>query len=275
MKLMSWKSGLTFLVCAVCLYAQVPEEPEVIRAKADIARLRSLVDAGAAPRMQLEKAEAQLADAEDSAYLRKTLYGQDLTAEQADDMIAAATRRFERRKQAFDEAKKLVDLGVAAATTLEAPLADMDMSRKEADLADSRAKLTRELAEMARVEESLESRIAQQPADAHAIAERFDGDGVFTTVTFSRVETAFEKHFGKTLPISANGETAVHKALGFDHRGRVDVALQPDTAEGVWLRDYLTGHKIPYFAFRQAVPGKATGAHIHLGPMSTRIKNGG
>ena len=24
----------------------------------------------------------------------------------------------------------------------------------------------------------------------------------------------------------------------------------------------------PYFAFRQAVPGKATGAHIHLGPIS-------
>ena len=221
--------------------------------------------------MQLEKAEAQLLDAEDAVYLRKTLYGQDLTAEQADDMIGAASRRFERRKEAFDEARKLVDLGVAAAATLEAPQAEMDMSRKEADLADSRAKLTRELAEMARVEESLEA----SPSEARQMAERYDGDGVFTTVTFSRVETAFEKHFGKTLPVSAMGETAVHKALGFDHRGRVDVALQPDTPEGEWLRDYLTGHKIPYFAFRQAVPGKATGAHIHMGPMSTRIKNGG
>jgi len=243
-----------------------------MRAKADILRLRSLVDAGAAPRLQLERAEAQLADAQDAAYLRKTLYGQDLTAEQADDMIAAATRRFERRKQAFDEAKKLVDLGVAASTTLESPLAEMDMSRKEADLADSRARLTRELAEMARAEESLE---ATHPSEMPQVAERFDGDGVFTTVTFTRVETAFQKHFGKTLPVSAMGETAVHKSLGFDHRGRVDVALQPDTPEGVWLRDYLTGHKIPYFAFRQAVPGKATGAHIHLGPMSTRIRNGG
>jgi hypothetical protein len=260
------------LVCVVCLCAQNPEEPEVIRAKADIERLRSLVDAGAAPRMQLEKAESQLADAQDAAYLRKTLYGQDLTAEQADAMIAAASRRFERRKQAYDEAKKLVDLGVAAATTLETPLAEMDMSRKEADLADSRAKLTRELAEMARVEESLE---ASHASEARQIAERFDGDGVFTTATFLRVETAFEKQFGKSLPVSAMGETAVHRALGFDHRGRVDIALQPDTSEGTWLREYLAGHKIPYFAFRQAVPGKATGAHIHLGPMSTRIRNGG
>ena len=42
-----------------------------------------------------------------------------------------------------------------------------------------------------------------------------------------------------------------------------------------WLRQYLAEHRIPYFAFRQAVPGKATGAHIHLGPVSTRLKLGG
>src|SRR6478672_6194288 len=124
---MKVKFGPALLLCAVCLCAQIPEEPEVIRARADIAKLRSLVEAGAAPRMQLEKAEAQLLDAQDAAYLRKTLYGQDLTAEQADDMIAAAGRRFERRKEAFEEARKLVDLGVAAAATLEAPQAEMDM----------------------------------------------------------------------------------------------------------------------------------------------------
>ena len=45
--------------------------------------------------------------------------------------------------------------------------------------------------------------------------------------------------------------------------------------EGVWLREYLSGKDIPYFAFRRAVPGKATGAHIHLGPMSTRYRLGG
>jgi hypothetical protein len=55
----------------------------------------------------------------------------------------------------------------------------------------------------------------------------------------------------------------------------VDVAINPDQPEGVWLREYLTANKIPFFAFRQAVPGKATGAHIHLGPMSTHLKLGG
>ena len=91
----------------------------------------------------------------------------------------------------------------------------------------------------------------------------------------ARVEMAFAERFGKPLPVSANGETAVHRALGFDHRGRVDVAVQPDQPEGVWLRQFLTENRIPYFAFRQAVPGKATGAHIHIGPMSTRLVPGG
>jgi len=270
----SWP-GTLLLVCAVSVFAQTVEDPEVIRARAGIARLRSLVEAGAAPRMELQKAEDHLADAEDAAFLRKTLYGQDLTAEQSEEMIAAAYRRFDRRKKAFDEARRLVDMGAAAELSLGTFLEELDLARKECDLAESRAKLTAQLAEMARAEEALDAKLAQGPADSHEIAIRYDGDGVFNAGTFSKVETAFTRQFGKPLPVSAMGETAVHRALGFDHRGRVDVALSPDQAEGTWLMEFLTENHIPYFAFRQAVPGKATGAHIHLGPMSTRLKLGG
>jgi hypothetical protein len=107
------------------------------------------------------------------------------------------------------------------------------------------------------------------------VVDRYEGDGTFTPVEFTRIESAFATRFGKAIPVSAMGETAVHRALGFDHRGRVDVAIYPDTPEGVWLRQYLAQNHIPYFAFRHAVPGKATGAHIHIGPMSTRLKLGG
>lgn len=271
---MRFSPGL-LLLCVSCVFAQSADDPEVARARAGIERLRSLVEAGALPRNQLEKAEETLADAQDEAYLRKTLYGTELTPEQADDMIAAAGRRFDRRKKAYDEAKKLVEAGVASELSLATFLDDLERARKECDLADSRAKLSLQLADMARAEEALELKLSQAPSEAHQIAERFDGDGVFNTAIFDKVETAFEQHFGKPLPVSAMGETAVHRALGFDHRGRVDVAIHPDQPEGVWLREYLTEKKIPFFAFRQAVPGKATGAHIHLGPMSTRLKLGG
>ena len=58
----------------------------------------------------------------------------------------------------------------------------------------------------------------------------------FTREDFKSVLLAFEKQFGKPMPVSAQGETVVHRALGFDHRDRVDVAIFPDTAEGLWLR---------------------------------------
>jgi len=270
--------GLILLVCAFAqtpVLAQTDDDPEVMRAKAGLDRLRGLVEAGALPRIQLEKAEDAIADARDAAFLRKTVYGQDLTPEQSDEMIAASTRRFDRRKKAFDDARKLVEIGVESQLSLATFIDELEMARKECDLAETRAKLARELAEMARAEEAVEARLNAEPSAVPGIAERFDGDGVFTATTFSRVEMAFTNQFGKPLPVSAMGDSAVHRALGFDHTGRVDVALNPDQAEGVWLREFLTRNKIPYFAFRQAIPGKATGAHIHLGPMSTRFKLGG
>src|SRR5215831_5541123 len=91
--------GLILLMCAL-VWAQSQDSPELGRAKAEVQRLRTLVDAGAAPRAQLEKAETAVADAEDAAFLRQTVYGTDLTEDQTDDMMAAAGRRVDRRKKA-------------------------------------------------------------------------------------------------------------------------------------------------------------------------------
>jgi hypothetical protein len=57
--------------------------------------------------------------------------------------------------------------------------------------------------------------------------------------------------------------------MGFDHRGRFDVAIGPSQPEGVWARRYLTEKHVPFMAFSGAVPGRATGAHIHIGPPSS------
>ncbi|MCU1237412.1 MAG: hypothetical protein JWP63_5379 [Candidatus Solibacter sp.] len=268
-------TAFLLFVCATSAFAQAEDPPEVLRAKAGIEKLRSLVEAGVAPRAQLDAAEAGLADAQDAALLRRMVYGTELTEDQADEMIAAATRRLERRKKAVADARERVDSGVASLLSVTPFLEEQDSAKKELDLAESRARVTRQLAEMARSEEALEARLNHEPSTNHEFADRYDGDGVFTMATFAHVELDFEKEFGKPLPVSAMGETAVHRSLGFDHRGRVDVAIHPDQAEGRWLLEYLVDKHIPYFAFRQAVPGKATGAHIHIGPLSTRYKLGG
>jgi hypothetical protein len=268
-------TALLAAVCAGLACAQTPDDPGVARARTEVERLRGLVAAGAAPRLQMEKAEAALADARDAAILRRTLYGSELDEAQAEDMIAAAVRRLDRRRKACEAAQKLVDLKAAPPLSLKPLQEDVDGALRELDLAESRSRLAYELTQMALAEEALYTQLTEAPAGAPAIAERFDGDGIFNMVAFSRIEAAFEKHFGKPMPISAMGETAVHRAMGFDHRGRVDVGLHPDTPEGEWLRAYLMENRIPFFLFRQAVPGKATGAHIHIGPISPRIASGG
>ena len=74
----------------------------------------------------------------------------------------------------------------------------------------------------------------------------------------------------RTLPISAFGQTGLHNRLGFDHRNAVDVALNPDSPEGQKLVNKLRSFKIPFLTFRHAIPGVATGAHIHVGRPSPR-----
>jgi len=147
------------LVCAGAVGAQTDDAPEVARAQAEVRNLRALVEAGAAPRAQLQKAEEAMADAQDAAILRRTLYGQDLTAEQTDEMMTAASRRFDRRRKALDEAKRLVEAGAASQLSLGGFLEEMDRARKEADLAESRASLVRELTEMAQAEEALANKL--------------------------------------------------------------------------------------------------------------------
>lgn len=237
------------------------------RAKVEIEKLDALVKAGAVPRAQLERAERELADAADADFLRRTLYGPDLTEEQTDAMVETAARRLARRRQALVEARRLVAEGVASQLSLTTHIEELDRSRKEFDLTESRARLCRELTAMAR----LEQEAALRPEASRGLVDRFDGTAMFNSADFRRLEAAFEGRFGRALPVSALGDTAVHRAMGFDHRDRVDVAVHPDDPEGIWLRQYLEIERIPFFAFRHAVRGKATGAHIHIGPASTRL----
>ncbi|PYP87817.1 MAG: hypothetical protein DMF61_09235 [Blastocatellia bacterium AA13] len=100
---------------------------------------------------------------------------------------------------------------------------------------------------------------------------RFNGTGEWALSLASKVETFFAAKYNHQLPISAFGQTAVHNHLGFDHHNAMDVAVHPDSAEGQGLMAYLRALGIPFIAFRSAVPGSATGAHIHIGLPSHRI----
>ena len=106
---------------------------------------------------------------------------------------------------------------------------------------------------------------------SNAAVMRYNGAAGWSITQTSKVEGFFASKFGRELPISAFGQSATHNHLGFDHRNSVDVALRPDSAEGKALIDYLRSNGMPFLAFRSAIPGVATGAHIHIGYPSHRM----
>jgi hypothetical protein len=104
-----------------------------------------------------------------------------------------------------------------------------------------------------------------------AAVMRYNGTGGWAVSQASKVSDFFTSKFGRQLPISALGQSGTHNRLGFDHRNSVDVAVHPDSAEGKALIDYLRSAGMPFLAFRSAIRGVATGAHIHIGYPSHRI----
>jgi len=87
----------------------------------------------------------------------------------------------------------------------------------------------------------------------------------------ARLRQFFAARFGRPLPVSSYGQTPLHDRMGFDHKDALDVAVHPDSSEGRTLMDYLRAAGIPFIASWGAVPGSASGAHIHVGQPSPRI----
>jgi hypothetical protein len=245
-------------------------DPLVVRAQQNVDRIRGLVQQGILPPNDYLKAQDDLNDALDESILRFGSYTQDISPEQADQMVVVAQRMYLRRQRRASQIRTLAASGALSRAEAETALSDVSTAKLDLDLAIQRAGLVHEMAlQKSQIE-------AEDDAEAHPewngkLYVRYDGNGIFTRSQFNAISAAYETEFGKDIPVSADGQTATHRAMGFDHTGRIDIALNPDTREGTWLMQYLEHHHIPYYAFRTAIAHKATGAHIHLGPGSTRL----
>jgi hypothetical protein len=259
---------LFFLLLAGWAFA-AGDSPKMAQARQNLDRVREQVAAGLVPAARIEDARQELEDASDEESLDRTLYGhldlEELSEQQATDMVGAAERRVARVQQKVDRGKQLVAAGVAEPYIFTDIEVELKLRKQVLEQAQARAALLLEIVAMARAE------IAETPVVEGRAEEHFEGDRLLDAKDIREITLAFEKQFHEPLPVSARGSTAVHRAMGFDHTGRIDVAIAPDSAEGVWLRKYLETKSIPYYAFRVAMAGKATAPHIHIGPGSTRI----
>jgi hypothetical protein len=185
--------------------------------------------------------------------------------------LKTATETHEKRKEIFAQgliSKRDLD---ASEQEIKQAQANLDEARNqivEADqmLAEAKAE------ELERLKPALPS-VSRKSGGytASPAILRYGGAGGWTLARASLVQNFFTSQFGRQLPISAFGQTATHDRLHFNHSNSMDVAVHPDSAEGRALIAYLRNAGIPFLAFRSAVPGVATGAHIHIGYPSHRI----
>jgi hypothetical protein len=259
--------------------AEVRANRAVELAEQELQKITDLVAAGALPRIRVEQAELDLADARDEAILERTLFG-DFTAnagsdEETKEIIDAAQRRVDRQRTRLERARELIAAGVTAESYLLPIQEELTFRQTSLDLARLHARLMTEMAasNVPKIPDTPETAIDETSLFWQGM-EHYEGGGVFDeSRDLAPIEVAFESKFARPLPISAEGATELHRALGFDHRGRVDVAVVPSQPEGIWLRQYLRLHNIPYYAFAHAIPGKATAAHIHIGPGSLHFSS--
>lgn len=99
---------------------------------------------------------------------------------------------------------------------------------------------------------------------------RYAGGGGWSLSEAYKVQRFFNDAFKKQLPIAVFGQGAIHDRWRLDHRNSMDISLHPDGAEGQALLNFLRANGIPFLAFRAAIPGTATGPHIHIGRPSHR-----
>jgi hypothetical protein len=99
---------------------------------------------------------------------------------------------------------------------------------------------------------------------------RFSGAGRWVLSQANLIESFFQQSFHRPLPIAVFGQGSIHNQWRLDHRNAMDISLHPDGPEGQALIRYMQSNGIPFSAFRGAIPGVATGPHIHIGMPSHR-----
>jgi hypothetical protein len=169
--------------------------------------------------------------------------------------------------------RELVDRGIISRREAEDSEQEVADARRRVE--KTRARMEEADAAMSETLASIElAKLPKAPPSELVITPGVIGSGGAAGLDASAVSTLeefFQARFRRPLPVSARGQTVTHDRLGLDHRHAIDVAVHPDSEEGRALIGYLRRLRIPFLAFRQAIPGAATGAHVHVGPASHRL----
>lgn len=182
-------------------------------------------------------------------------------------------RELVRQTELAQISQDLFERGALSADELQQSRRALAAARKNvADTRRDRAEADRMLTE-ARIAEVARLRPLKPGGyEETAGLVRFNGPANWSLAGDTpKLQRFFMAQFGRALPISAFGQTALHDRMGFDHRHALDVAVHPDGPEGRALMAHLRASGIPFIAAWGAIPGSSSGAHIHVGQASPRL----
>lgn len=244
-----WLLTLTLLVCAVDVAAQKRSKKK---------------PAAPAPVTELAKLREQYVQAtkDYKASLEKLLTFYEADVKKAEEKLALA--------------QKLLAEGLIAKT---------QVTDDEHALAAAQAKVTETKRQMSGADDQIAGVLVEEDADQQLAKNltlarqrlvrtssfiRFTGGPGWNLGEAWKVQRFFSDTFHRELPIAVFGQGAIHDRWRLDHHNSMDIQLHPDSAEGQALLNFLERNAIPFLAFRSAIPGTATGPHIHIGRPSHR-----
>jgi len=181
-----------------------------------------------------------------------------------------------KAEEKLEQGKKLLAEGLIAKAQLEEnervlAVAKQKLAETNRSITSADEQIAAVLVETAANEEIAKNlRLARHSLVRTAAFTRYTGAGGWNLGDSWKVQRFFYDTFKKQLPIAVFGQGAIHDRWRLDHRNAMDIQLHPDGVEGRALLEFLQKNGIPYLAFRSAIPGTATGPHIHIGRPSHR-----
>jgi hypothetical protein len=187
-------------------------------------------------------------------------------------LLALQEQEVARGEASAERYRALLPQGLVSRRDVESAERAAAQARAGADATRARMDEAERVVAEAQALQRLAALPAVSPGGERATPEvvQYGGIGPWTLGQAASLQRFFAERFGRALPVSAVGQTPLHDRLGFDHRNALDVALHPDSVEGRALLAHLRARGLPFLAFRGAVAGAATGAHVHVGPPSPR-----
>ena len=191
-------------------------------------------------------------------------------------LIAIYETNVKKAEAKLDQTKKLLEEGLISRLQVEQSEQALDAEQEKLD--GARRQLKEADAQIAAILVETEAektiaknlRLARQSLVRTNSFIRYTGTSGWGLGQAYKVQRFFSDTFKRQLPVAVFGQGAIHDRWRLDHRNAMDISLHPDSTEGQALLSFLQQNGIPYLAFRSAIPGTATGPHIHIGRPSHR-----